>query len=134
MTYRPLSDPKIHELVSALYTERWASSASRIKELVTISEARKICELLTSSEGWRERVVASKIIAAFDYVDLVKPLIRTFIGHAEWNTLLSFLRLITTTAPPNIKHELFEELRACCPDTSYGRHMLEKIENASDAV
>lgn len=70
MKYRPMSDPKIHELVSALYTERWTSSASRIKELVTISEARKICELLTSSEGWRERVVAAKIIAASALPDM----------------------------------------------------------------
>jgi hypothetical protein len=65
MTYRPASDPKIHELVSALYTERWASSASKIEQLVAISDAWKICELLTSSDGWRERVVAAKIIAAF---------------------------------------------------------------------
>lgn len=70
MTYRPASDPKIHELVSALYTERWASSASKIEQLVAISDAWKICELLTSSEGWRERVVAAKIIAAFNFVDL----------------------------------------------------------------
>lgn len=83
MTYRPASDPKIHELVSALYTQRWASSASKIAELVAISDAWEICELLTSSEGWRERVVEAKIIAAFDFVDLVTPLISTFIGRAS---------------------------------------------------
>lgn len=134
MTYRPASDPKIHELVSALYTQRWASSASKIAELVAISDAWEICELLTSSDGWRERVVAAKIIAAFDFVDLVTPLISTFVGRAESNTLRSFVKLIITTATSDSKHKLLEELRACCPDTSYGRHMIKLIDDASDAV
>ena len=132
MTYRPASDTKIHELVSALYTERWACSATKIEQLVAISDARKICELLTSSEGWRERVVAAKIIAAFDFIDLVIPLISTFNGRAESNTLRSFVKLIITTAAPDTQHKLLEELRACCPDTSYGRHMIKVIDDASD--
>ena len=134
MAYRPVSDLKIHELVSALYTEGWASSASKIEQLVAISDAREICEFLTSSEGWRERVVAAKIIAAFEFVDLVTPLISTFVGRAESNTLRSFVKLIITAASSGSKHKLLQELRACCPDTSYGRHMIEVIDDASDAV
>lgn len=134
MTYRPMSDPKIHELVSALYSENWASSISKIEQLVAIVDARKICELLIFSEGWRERVVAAKIIAAFDLVDLVTPLISTFRGNAESNTVRAFAKLIATNATPDIRHKLFEELRACCPDTPYGKHMIRVIDDASDAA
>lgn len=133
MTNRPISGLEIHELVSALYTGRWASSIAKIEQLVAISDAWRICELLTSSEGWRERVVAAKIIAAFDLVDLVPPLISTFSGRAESNTCRAFSKLIITTATPDIRHELFEKLRACCTDTPYGRHMVKVIDDASNA-
>lgn len=125
MTYRPISDLKIHELVSVLYSENWASSICKIEQLVAVSDAWKICELLTSSEGWRERVVAAKIIAAYNLVDLVPPLISTFKGNAESNTVRAFAKLIITTATPDIKHKLLEELRACCPDTPYGKHTFD---------
>ena len=101
---------------------------------MAVSEARKICEFLTSSDGWRERVVAAKIIAAFGFADLVTPLISTFSGREESNTVRAFARLITTTAMPNVRHKLFEELRVCCPDTSYGRHMITVIDDASNAA
>jgi len=134
MTYSPIADQKIHELVSVLYTEKWASSISKIKQLVANSDARKICELLTSSEGWRERVVAARIIAAFELVDLVTPLISTFKDHTESNSVRSFAKLIITTATPDIRHKLLQELRACCPDTQYGRHMIKVIDEVSDAA
>lgn len=132
MTYRPISDLEIHELVSALYSERWESSVNKIEQLVAISEARKICEILTSNEGWRERVVAAKIIAAFGFVDLVTPLIKTFSGNAESNTCRSFVKLVIGTATPDSRRTLLDELRACCPDTAYGRHMAKVVDDASD--
>jgi hypothetical protein len=134
MTYRPISDLKIHELVSVLYLERWVSSISKIEQLVAVSDAREICELLVSSEGWRERVVAAKIIAAFAFVDLVTPLISTFNGRAESYTVRAFAKLIITTATPDIRHKLLEELRACCPDTPYGRHMIKVIDDTSGSA
>jgi hypothetical protein len=111
MTHRPAFDPKIHELVSALYTERWASSASKIEQLMAISDAWKTCELLTSSEGWRGRVVAAKIITAFDFIDLVTPLLSTFIGRAESNTLRAIVKLIIATAMPDSDCSFFMQKR-----------------------
>lgn len=119
--------------MSALYLERWGSSVSKIEQLVAVSDARKICEILSSNEGWRERVVAAKIIAAFGFVDLVTPLIKTFSGHAESNTCRAFVKLVIGTATPDSRHTLLDELRACCPDTTYGRRMAKVIGDACDA-
>jgi hypothetical protein len=104
----------------------------KIEQLVAVSEARKVCELLTASEGWRERVAAAKIIAAFGLVDLITPLISTFSKNAESYSARAFAQLIITTATVDLRQGLLEKLRDCCPDTPYGRHMIEMIDNACD--
>ena len=132
MTYHPIADPKIDDLVCGTYSEDWAASIRKIEQLVAASNARKVCELLTASEGWRERVVAAKIIAAFGLVDLIKPLISTFSSNAQSYTARAFAKLIITTATLDLRHDLLEELRVRCPDTSYGRHMIEMIDDVSN--
>ena len=121
--YTPLADSRIYDLVVLLYTEKWPSSISKIRQLLDTAEASRICKVLIVSAGWRERVVAAKIIAAFGLSELVAALIGTFSENPEANTARAFAKLVATTAAPELRDGLLGEFRDACPATPYGKNM-----------
>ncbi len=120
----------MRELVTQLYSGSWKRSVHKATELIHADEAEQVVQELTRSSGWRERVVAAKLVAAFDLRHCVAPLVRTFSAGPENYTAVAFSKLLAEVEVPD-KAILFGQLCAACPDSAYGRHLLEAIKNAS---
>jgi hypothetical protein len=130
MQYFPIENSRLHEIVVQLYLEEWHSSVRKAALLVDANEATQFVTELTKSKGWRERVVAAKIICAFDLDEFIAPLVHTFVSNPENYTAEAFSRLISSSTLPD-KDALLSEMQKACPTTPYDNHLLEVIENAS---
>ncbi|MBD8881778.1 hypothetical protein IHE49_14925 [Rhodanobacter sp. 7MK24] len=122
----------MRNLVAQLYGGSWRRSVQKAAELVQAEEAEQVVQDLTRSSGWRERVVAAKLVSAFGLRHCVAPLVRTFAAGPENYTAIAFATLLAEVDVPD-KDQLLGQLRAACPDSSYGKHLLEVIQNASAA-
>jgi hypothetical protein len=120
----------MRDLVAQLYGGSWKPSVQKAAELVRAEQAEQVVQELTRSSGWRERVVAAKLVSAFRLRHCVAPLVRTFAAGPENYTAIAFVRLLAEVEVPD-KDQLLGQLREACPDSSYGRHLLEVIQNAS---
>lgn len=120
------------ELVTQLYGGNWKQSVQRAAELVQAERAEQVVLELTSSSGWRERVVAAKIVSAFGLRQCVAPLIRTFAANPENYTAIAFAKLLADVEVPD-KDQVLGQLREACPNSPYGKHLLNVIQNASAA-
>lgn len=129
--YSPLDDAKLHDLVVSLYSMNWEASIPRVREQVDVFKAISVCEVLIATEGWRERVVAAKIISAFGLTELVVPLVKTFSANPEMHTARAYAKLVASTAPSNRRGSLLEELCSACPDSPYGKNMIKAITSSS---
>ena len=119
----------MRDIVSRLYNGTWTGSVLLATSIVPRNQAEKIVEALTRCPGWRERVVAAKIASAFGLTSLAPSLVRTFATNPEKYTAIAFANLLFELQLAD-RTELLAELRAACPATSYGQHLLEVIEDA----
>jgi hypothetical protein len=121
-------------VVLELYETNWENSVARAKSLLASNElADSIVRQLTVSAGWRERVAASKVIAAFQLKALIPDLIATFDVNPENYTCLAFSTMVTQvlgeTALP-----FLDQMICACPSDSYGAHLRDIIERQVEAV
>jgi hypothetical protein len=118
----------MNDLVRALCLAKWESSGALAKSLIASPElARSTAEKLIDNTGWRERVTAAKLIAAFELNDLVPALLTTFEKNPEEYTCRAFSRL----AVQSLGHHAviyLAKMKQACPDNDYGRHLQELIE------
>ena len=133
MGYAPLSDPRLREVVVQLYGGGWNAAIQRVGQVVAVDEAVQVVEKLMASEGWRERVAAARIASAFELYHFVEPLVRTFASNPETYTASAFASLLGASDAPN-RHALLAELELSCPESPYGRHLVEVIKNAFSAT
>ena len=136
MNHTTAKSANLREIVVQLFAGSWDSSVNKARALVAANDAASTVVELTRSSGWRERVVAAKVAQAFKLNELIAPLvgslIDTFAANPEAYTASAFARLLATHESPE-REALLSKLRRACPDDSYGRHLLERINRLSSA-
>lgn len=118
----------MNDIVAQLYAGEWTSSLSKAATLVAAADAPTFVRELTLSNGWRERVVAAKIAAAFQLRELVEPLVQTFAWNPETYTAIAFSRLIASLDLAE-GSTLLGHLRQACPAGEYGSQLVKIIES-----
>jgi hypothetical protein len=117
----------MHDLVVSLYLGNWESSVAKAAALVSADQTLPVVRALTANAGWRERVVAAKIICAFDLKSEVDTLIKTFNTNPESHTANAFSHLLSSL-PESDAAPLLKQMRQACPATAYGESLLRIIE------
>jgi hypothetical protein len=118
------------ELVKDLYLEPWDNALIKVKELISAKEeAQSIAASLSQLNGWRERVTAAKIISAYSLVMLAPSLVDSFVESPENYTAAATAKMLKYLGSDDCDKQL-ERMRSCLPDGTYGRHLLEVINNA----
>jgi hypothetical protein len=105
-------------------------SFARIREVITSKdEAERIADLLIKSSGWRERVVAAKIVTAYSLYDRAAPLVETFIAAQENYTAIAIAKMLKTLDAPGTNAAL-KRMIDSCPNSDYGNHLKQVIHDA----
>ena len=117
---------KYIDYVKALYLKTWEDAVAEALVIIPSQEATNVAEELSSSMGWRERVVAANVISAFQLHSLAPSLIRTFSKNPEAYTCSAF-SLLVRELPKQDQSELVEYMLNHCPDGNYGDHLRSTI-------
>jgi hypothetical protein len=117
---------KYIDYVKALYLKTWDDAIAEALVIIPSQEATNVAEELSSSMGWRERVVAANVISAFQLHSLAPSLIRTFSKNPETYTCSAF-SLLVRELPKQDQSELVEYMFNHCPDGNYGDHLRSTI-------
>lgn len=117
---------KYIDYVKALYLKTWDDAVAEALVIIPSQEATNVVKELSSSMGWRERVVAANIISAFQLHSLAPGLIKTFSKNPESYTCSAF-SLLLRELPKKDQSELVEYMLNHCPDGNYGDHLRSTI-------
>ena len=123
---------KYIDYVKALYLKAWDEAVAEALLIIPSQEAADIVIELSSSMGWRERVVAANIISAFQLYSLASGLIKTFSKNPESYTCSAF-SLLLRELPKQDQSELVEYMLSYCPDDSYGDHLRSTISEVTSS-
>ena len=123
---------KYIDYVKALYLKAWDEAVAEALVIIPSQEATDIVIELSSSMGWRERVVAANIISAFQLYSLAPGLIKTFSKNPESYTCSAF-SLLLRELPKQDQSELVQYMLSCCPDDSYGDHLRSTISEVTSS-
>ena len=119
------------DFVRALYGNDWNDLEEVLLNLQLEPElAYPLASRLSLNRGWRERVAAAKLIAAYRLQALVEPLIRTFASNPETHTCRAFHRMLKEF-PEELQCSMRELLRDACGEGSYGEHLLSILDQTS---
>ena len=122
------------ELVKQLYGVHWGKVPDRVKELVSSQQqAETLVKELTLNRGWRERVTAAKIIAAYRLKALAPILVATFREGPEYYTCRAFSIMVAETLGQD-GVSLLEEMKKSCPADDYGNNMVKVINEEIKSI
>jgi hypothetical protein len=116
-----------NEIVKQLYMTSWSQVSDSVQKLVrSEQEAQMLVKALTQHRGWRERVTAAKIVAAYKLNELAPQLVATFHKGPEYYTCRAFTRMIAETLGSD-GIQLLGEMKRSCHSDDYGNNMIKVI-------
>lgn len=116
-----MSDQEI-EIVRELYLANWDEAMTKSVSLCDRNEASSLIKNLIKSKGWRERVVAAKLIGAFSLYESMEELLSTFQHNPEYYTCQTFVEMILHSTFCN-KELFLTAMQEQCTEDDYGKYL-----------
>jgi len=117
-------DKALRDIVIPLYG--WSRDEELRKLVPTLHRAIEVVRELSKSPRWRERVVAAKLIRAYQLAGEVDDLVRTFAACPESHTVQAFSEMLAEVRVPNAE-ELLNEMREACRKWEHGQDLVKII-------